>query len=372
MKIGIITFHASFNYGSMLQAYALQTFLERQGHKVEIINFRTRIQKDIYPWPLFRLSRHPHIKGSLRRILLEPSSVLPLCKKWLLFNKFFNSYLHITKEYSTVEELEQANFSYDLLITGSDQIWNTDPIDFSEAYFGNFVPTSMPKIAYAVSMGPHPETKDPAYYRTVVKNFKAVSAREYRTKDFLEKNHIINNVEVVLDPTMLLEKDDYSKLINGKPLINGDYLFYYTPSVPNYPLLDEAVKIATQKNLPIICDNSYWPRSLRNYPTVTPYPATGPIEFLNLIKNAKVVCGGSFHLMIFSIIFGKEFYSIGGDVDSRIQNLAKLAGVEDRIWSLTNKQQNWLHPFDGVISTSLYDMKINSVNFLSDNINKSK
>lgn len=363
MKIGIITFHASFNYGSMLQAYALQTFLERNGHEVEIINFRTDKQKSMYPKPL-RFNSRNRIKQSIKRILLEPSSIGPLYKKWHLFDQFLNSHLHITKEFSTEEELKHANLKYDLLITGSDQIWNTDCGDYSDAFFGNFVAPSTPKIAYAVSMGPHPETKNPNYYKKEVKNFKAISVREQRTKDFLEKNEIYKNVEVVVDPTMLLSKDNWDDLIGDKPLIDGDYLFYYTPFGPNYQFLDEAVKIAKQENLPIICDNSYWPRALRNYPTVRPYSAVGPIEFLNFIKNAKVVCGGSFHLMIFSIIFDKEFYSIGGDVDSRVQNLAKLAGTEDRIWSLTDPSRNSIHPYEGVTSNSLALTKEESKQFL--------
>lgn len=367
MKIGIITFHASFNYGSMLQAYALQTFLERMGNDVEIINFRSQRQKNMYPKPL-RFSSYQSFKQSVKRILLEPSSISHLYKKWHLFDEFFNTHLHITKEYNTEEELEKANLKYELLITGSDQIWNTDCGDYSDAYFGNFVDSTIPKIAYSVSMGPHPETKDPNYYKTVVKNFRAISAREKRTKDFLESNNIYKGVEVVVDPTMLLNKENWNKLIGDKPLIDDDYIFYYTPFGPNYQFLDEAVEIAKKKNLPIICDNSYWPRSLRHYPTVTPYSAVGPIEFLNLIKNAKVVCGGSFHLMIFSIIFGKEFYSIGGDVDSRVQNLARLAGVEDRIWSLTDKTRNKIHPFEGVTSELLSQTKEKSIEFLSKNI----
>lgn len=367
MKIGIITFHASFNYGSMLQAYALQTFLERNGHEVKIINFRTDKQKGMYPKPL-RFNSRNRIKQSIKRILLEPSSIGPLYKKWHLFDQFLNSHLHITKEFSTEEELKYANLKYDLLITGSDQIWNTDCGDYSDAYFGNFVDPLTTKIAYAVSMGPHPESKNPNYYKKVVKNFKAISVREERTKDFLEKNGIYNNVEVVVDPTMLLNKENWDKLIGDKPLIEEDYIFYYTPFGPNYQLLDEAVKIAHKLDLPIICDNSYGIRSLRDYPMVRPYSAVGPIEFLNLIKNAKVVCGGSFHLMIFSIIFGKEFYSIGGDVDSRVQNLARLAGVEDRIWSLTDKTRNKIHPFEGVTSELLSQTKEKSIEFLSKNI----
>lgn len=363
MKIGIITFHSSFNYGSMLQSYALQTFLERKGHNVEIINFRTKRQKDMYPKPLRFNSLHS-IKQSIKRILLEPSSIVPLYKKWYLFDKFLNSHLHITREFSTEEELKRANLKYDLLITGSDQIWNTECGDYSDAFFGNFVDPSTPKIAYAVSMGPHPENKDPNYFKTVVKNFRAISAREKRTKDFLEKNGIYDNVKVVVDPTMLLDQEDWNKLIGDKPLMNGDYIFYYTPFGPNNQLLDEAVKIAKAKDLTIICDNSYWPRALSHYPTVKAYSAVGPIEFLNLIKNAKVVCGGSFHLMIFSIIFGKEFYSIGGDIDSRVQNLANLAGVEDRIWSLTDPSKNKIHPYDGITSNSLELTKEESKNFL--------
>lgn len=363
MKIGIITFHASFNYGSMLQAYALQTFLERNGHEVKIINFRTDKQKGMYPKPL-RFNSRNRIKQSFKRILLEPSSIGPLYKKWHLFDQFLNSHLHLTKEFSTEEELNYANLKYDLLITGSDQIWNTDCGDYSDAYFGNFVDNSTPKIAYAVSMGPHPETKNPNYYKKIVKNFKAISVREERTKDFLEKNGIYNNVEVVVDPTMLLSKNNWDELIGDNPLIKGDYMFYYTPFGPNYKLLDEGVKIANELDLPIVCDNSYGIRSLKNYTMVRPYSAVGPIEFLNLIKNAKVVCGDSFHLMIFSIIFGKEFYSIGGDVDSRVQNLAKLAGVEDRIWSLTDPSRNKIHPYDGITSNSLALTKQKSKQFL--------
>lgn len=367
MKIGIITFHASFNYGSMLQAYALQTFLEREGHDVEIINFRTAKQKSMYPKPI-RFNNYGNVKQNIKRLLFEPNTILPLLKKWSLFDKFLHNRLKITKEYSTVEELIQANFKYDLLITGSDQIWNTDCGDFSEAYFGNFINSTIPKIAYAVSMGPHPETKDPEFYKSEVMNFKAISVREQRTKSFLENNGICDNAQVVLDPTMLLEKEDYLNIINPKPLINKDYVFYYTPFGPNHKVLKEAATIAKEKGLPIICDNSYYVNALKEYSNVIPYPAVGPEQFLNLIMNAKAVCGESFHLMIFSIIFGKEFYCINGDVDSRIQNLAKIAGFEDRMWSLRNKEKNYIHPYKKSLSNKLEVARTDSMRFLLNNI----
>ena len=122
MRIGTISFHASFNYGSMLQAWALQTYLEKEGHQVEIINYRSWYQKAHYAKP-FDVSSPFSMMASLKRLFLAPSSFPHLYSKWNLFNDFLNQHLHITKEYHTFHQLKKANFNYDLVITGSDQIW---------------------------------------------------------------------------------------------------------------------------------------------------------------------------------------------------------------------------------------------------------
>lgn len=342
MKIGIITFHAAFNYGSMLQAYALQTFLEKKGHQVEIINFRPERQKKGYPKPL-NFSSKLTTKQSVKRLLLAPSTILPLYKKWYLFDDFLHKHLNLTKEYSTLDELKAANFDYDVLITGSDQIWNTRAFDFSEAYFGKFVSEKTKKVAYAPSMGPEPESQDVSYLKKLLKGYSAVSVREERTKIFLVSNHIYDNVTVVLDPTMLLEGSDYDLLYGKKPLVNGDYIFYYTPGGVRHEFLSEASKIGKQLNLPVICDSCYSPGDLDRYDNVTPYIPVGPAEFLNLIKNAKFVCGASFHLMVFAILFQKNFCCMNGDVDSRMNNLMKECGCEDRIWKPNLSDINRYH-----------------------------
>ena len=344
MNIGIITFHAAHNYGSMLQAYAMQTFLERQGHHVEIVNFRPLSQKRGYPKAIDFTTKN-NVKKSIKRLVLSPKTIAPLNKKWHLFEEFLHRYLHLTKEYSTLDELKQANFDYDVLITGSDQIWNTKAFDFSEAYFGTFVSTKTKKVAYAPSMGPEPEKQDVDYLKHLLQGYSAVSVREERTKRFIVNNHIYDNVEVVLDPTMLLDGCDYDSLYDKKPIINGDYLFYYTPGGVRHEFLSEASKIGKKLNLPVVCESCYSPGDLDRYDNVTPYIPVGPSEFLNLVKNAKVVCGASFHLMVFSILFKKDFYCMNGDVDSRMNNLMKVYGCEDRIWSIT-------HPLDNSISAN--------------------
>lgn len=332
MKIGIITFHAAFNYGSMLQAYALQTFLEKHGHQVEIINYRPEVQKKTYSKPL-RWNGRGNVILSFKRILFTPIEVCKLYRKWSLFNSFLYKYLHLTKEYGSLAELEKQKFKIDLLITGSDQIWNTDAFDFSEAYFGSFLKGKIAKIAYAPSMGPTPETQNCDYLRKLLQGFTAVSVREERTQHFLLSNNIRNDVTVVLDPTMLLEEEDYRKLYGEKPLIQGDYIFYYTPGGARHEFLKIADNLGEEYNMPVIVENSYTPGDLNRYHHIKSYSAVGPSEFLNLVKNAKVVCGASFHLMVFAIIFKKNFYCINGDVDSRLNNLMKITGNQDKIIS---------------------------------------
>lgn len=342
MKIGIITFHASFNYGSMLQAWALQGFLAQQGHTVEIINFRTKNQKRIYSRPI-RFGNLDSTKRSIKRILMAPGTIVPLNRKFDLFDKFLHNNLQITKEFSSNEELSNYPFDYDYLITGSDQIWNTSASDFEEAYFGTFF--NGIKIAYAPSMGPTPEKLDKLYIKSLLKDYKAVSVREIRTKEFIERNNIFNPVALVCDPTMLIDPNSYDSICQGKPLVKGDYLFYYTPGGVRHEFLSVASEMGKRLGLPVVCESLYSPGDLKRYDNVTPYAEVGPSEFLNLVKNAKVVAGASFHLMVFSILFHKDFYCLNGDVDSRMNNLMRIAGTENRIWSiLSGKNNQWDSP----------------------------
>lgn len=371
MKVGIITFHASFNYGSMLQALALQTFLAKLGHDVEIINFRQKSQKLGYGKPL-SFSSLPNAKRSVKR-MLAPATIRPLYRKWHLFNDFMHKWLNLTNEYSTLDDLRQADLKLDALITGSDQIWNTTVFDFSEAYFGTFVDGNTAKIAYAPSMGPAPESQDVGYLKKLLNGYKAVSVREERTKRFLESNGICGNVSVVLDPTMLLDATDYEVLYGKKPLVDGQYIFYYTPGFgPRHEFLREAAYIGKRLNLPVVCDNCYTPGALRGYDNVRPHIATGPAEFLNLVKNATVVCGASFHLMVFSILFRKDFYCMNGDIDSRMNNLMRTLRMDDRIWSINDKTRNRIAPteYTAAFAEAYAMQKLKSKEFLIESLTK--
>ena len=329
--VGIITFHASHNYGSMLQAYALQHVILSLGFECEVINFRTLRQKTFYK-PIWERG---NILGKIKRSFLYAPFRHNLIKKYQLFEDFLQTKLCLSKdEYATLHELAQIKLKYDYYISGSDQIWNTNCFDFDWAYFLPFVENGK-RIAYAPSMGPNPHKSVSETQATTIKrllsNYKAISVREKETaervKDFTGKDY-----PVMLDPTLLLSSADWSEIINEQPIIEGKYIFLYTPWFDE-ATFKTAQSLSQQLKLPIVVSQLYdgWKN---NKWTISPefrlHLATGPKEFLNLCKYATCIIGASFHLVVFSILLQVPFYTINGMKDSRIANLLSLTGLDSR------------------------------------------
>ena len=150
-KVGIITFHASHNYGSMLQAYALQQVVLSLGHECEIINFRTKAQKKFY-LPFFL---HEGWAIKLKAIRYPRLAIDSIRKYWNFENFLKEKYTLSLRTYASSEELKEDVLDYDCYISGSDQIWNTSCCDFRTSYFLDFVIKGK-RIAYAPSMGHMP------------------------------------------------------------------------------------------------------------------------------------------------------------------------------------------------------------------------
>lgn len=320
MKIGILTFHASHNYGSMLQAYALQRFLKDHGHEPEFINFRSKVQKLMYAHP-FDFRYKYKIKETIYNALHTPQVLWPRYKRWVKHEKFLKQHLSLSQEYNTEEEIKQCADKYDLIIVGSDQIWNTNALDFSTAYFADFSNTK--KISYAASLGSSPERCDKILFKKYLPLFSSISVREERSKDFLSNECGIKNIDVVLDPVLLHDKSTYEIFIDKKPIVTGDYIFYYTPKGYGDNIRN-VCELGQKLGLKVITDK-YYPNA-ENVTLLT----LGPSEFLNVIRNATVVCGQSFHLAAFSILFHKNYYCTDVHHDSRIDNLLQKLRIENR------------------------------------------
>lgn len=344
-SVGIITFHASHNYGSMLQAYALQHVIKGLGYRCEIINFRTERQKELYK---SFLSQGNGIRKFLKRLIYFPYQS-EIDKKYTLFESFLTHYFTLSAvEYNSFEELKQASFVYDYYISGSDQIWNTRCYDFDWVYFLSFVRKGK-RIAYAPSMGPKPQIEVNDKFGDCIKNlllkYDAVSVREagtaVRIKDFTNQDYIIN-----LDPTLLLSMNEWDAIIDKNPLLNGPYIFLYTPFY-NDVTFERAKVLAKRLGLKIVVSQTYgmYDRKWMYDKSFHPYFASGPKEFLNLCKNATCIIGRSFHLAVFAILLKNTFYIIDGMKDSRIASLLKMTGLESQAIS---KDETFDDKFDEI------------------------
>ena len=370
MTIGILTYQFAINYGAQMQCYALYNILKDKGHEVVVINYTphkinnlrlndirqaARQLKESFDWEHLQTACHilTHSPGMRKS-----------------FHRFQNRYLQIGPYCSTPQEIVTKYPQLDAMIVGSDQVW-APAHHKTSVYFLNFNPPFEGlKIAYAPSMGPNPEELDKNYVKKLLTGYIAVSVRERRTKDFLERNGIYSNVSLVLDPTMLLDDRDYDSLIDKEPIIKGKYLFYYTPGGIRPEFLKEALYIGDKLGLPVVYDNFYHRKDIKDYCNIYAYPETGPSEFLNLVKNATAVCGASFHLMVFSILFQKNFYCMNGDIDSRMNNLMVSMGLEDRIWSIINKERNILDEtvYSDLFKDNIDKFRKQSTDFLNESL----
>ena len=330
MKIGILTFHASHNFGSMLQNYALQQFLIAEGHTVETINLRNEKQRYMYSHPLNRGKKTPSILSVLKQFI-DPIWLMTECKSWNLFEKFLKKNLYLTNEFKNWYEIKKTlpELKYDAIIVGGDQIWNTFCYDFDWSYF---LPTKIKpirKIAFSPSIGNEIQRtqKDPfrvAKIKEYLEDFDFLSIREKDGADYI-KGLTNRSIPVVADPTILADPSIYLDFIK-KPIIKEPYIYYYTPShIPDLEAEKISIELANKLNVKII---SSYPR-FRQKNRMKSIP-TGPEEFLNLVSNAQLVVGKSYHLIIFAILFHKKFITIKSNKDSRLSSLLYQLGIQNR------------------------------------------
>lgn len=343
MKTGIITFHAAINYGSVLQAFALQEYLTARGHDVSVIDFRSKAQRQLYPSAISFSSRY-NAKRTLSRIMRPFSGwkeIRMTATKHSAFSSFLERYLHQTPEkFFAEEDLRRYDWSsYGMLVSGSDQIWNLAAIDASPAYFLDFV-SGMKKIAYAPSAGPHPVSSGRAglglsQARKFISDYSAVSVREKATADF----YSLGDAPVLPDPTVLHEADFYRSAecpLSGISLPER-YVLYYAPgrrSKAAEMLADAAsagmlgkkaaAVLPQQARIPVL---SVGDGASCLYPEFSVPVPCGPDGFLYLVDKASCTVGTSYHLMVFSMLFGKDFWCPDAASDSRKVQLLSAAGL---------------------------------------------
>lgn len=328
-----ITFHAPINYGAALQALALQRAIQQELHFDNvIINYQSDVQKKEYS--IFK-------QIDSFRFFVRDALTLPyysqLKKKKQKFAHFIEDHLTTTRELTAIEEVLQVAKQYDVLICGSDQIWNTDLPDYSDAYY---FPGLLNKISYGPSLGKKISEKTIDKLKDYVNEFQYLSFREKAAAELINEKFNRDACQVA-DPVFLLTPDEWSKQID-KEAEKGNlkkqgksYIFLYSIFYSD-ALLEAVSSLSKELNLPVITafgSNSITKGIRAQQHNIKVDYCADPIQFLNYIKEARLVVSDSFHGTAFSILFHKDFLTFqtlrdGRPVrDERIANLLETVGI---------------------------------------------
>ncbi len=326
-NIATITFHAAHNYGSNLQAYALQEYVKKisgEEYNYEIINLRTDIQKEQYS-----LNKDNKITSKIVRKVLLKDYNKKAKEKFEKFEDFINNKLQITKEYKSLEELKQANLNYDYYISGSDQLWNLRANDFDWSNFLEFVNKGK-KISYAASFGPKKMVwteEEKNRVKNDLEKYECISVREEGSRNNVKELLNVEEVSMHMDPTILLTKEEWERILPIERIYKNKYILYYSLG-QNKEHIELVKKISKILKLPVVTTRYAGRREL--FSGFEQIYDVGPIEFLSLLKNAELVLSSSFHGTIFSSIFEVPFFAINGLQDYRISTLLKKLNLENR------------------------------------------
>lgn len=371
MRIGIITFYKVPNYGSMLQAFALKTFLEHRGHSVEFIDqpygrFQNSIKHN-FLWPF--LTIHPRgiparIEEQIRIHITDFSERLPQSKR-----------------FDSVGDLRNANLSYDAVIVGSDLVWRPDWCSprFTDIAFLDFLPPRCKRISYAASFCVHQWGDiDRGKVSSLLSKFDMIGVREDSGALIVQNLCKKDLAHVTLDPTLLINASDYCSLTY--PLENHveqPYVFQY--------LLEWSDGLAEQKCVESCCNaigvhliekDRVEPQGLLHgiARLLGISDKIGVPEWLSRIQNAALVVTNSFHGTVFSIILHRPFVTllIPGEMsglNERIFSLLKKLHLENRmiyandcnrLRAIVNSPIDWI-----AVDSYLSKERSNSVDFFS-------
>ena len=316
MKIGILTFQNTNNFGATLQVYALFSTIKKLGFEIEIINYYNEVIDSRESPAKFEAVFLKNPKRLLCHFLFEPI----LSKKHKKLRSFLRENCKISSTTFDCESKLTLPEYYDAVIIGSDQVWNLSLISNDMTYLGDFNNGQLKLFTYGVSSGKELNKKEIEIIAPYLEKFECYYVREEKLKEQIK--HLVNkDVKVVADPTALLAKDDWEKYIESHHGYSK-YVFVY---FYDKKLLSYAKAYAKKNNLKlIVVSYGCWQKG---YKTVRP---TSIGEFLSFIYHADTVFTGSYHGLLFSIYFHKDFYAYSLRNTDRMEYLLSKLDIANR------------------------------------------
>ena len=340
-KVGIITRHYRINYGSRLQAVALQRAIESMGFYCEIIDYR--YDGALTGWALFcsklgkRFYYITHIDIFCGKMIDKIATLVNrknIKRKTELYKRFFTKYMKVTsKVYMSDEEILADPPIFDIYIVGSDQTWNPFVCDNPDAFYLSFAPEGAKKASYAPSIAIDEfSPEQAARFLRLTRDIQYLSCREEEGSELIRR---ITGREVttVLDPTFLLSKEEWEKFSEEMPHPKRYILQYLLGEKKEHRKYVK--KLAEKFNLPVVSIPRI-PRDMIEGGVIRRWP--GPSGFLRLLMDAELVCTDSFHGTALSINFEVPVYTFlkmdandPANENSRIRSLYDRFGIKNRI-----------------------------------------
>ncbi len=324
MRIGLFSPHYAFNYGAVLQAFALKEYLRQQGFDAVIFNRRPEYQCAIPSW-----------QGRLARKVEELS-------KHGSFGVFEKEYLQPQTDLVVTQEdvlTKFKSFKLDAVIVGSDQVWRDNYVfnSFGFNLFLDFINDDTLRIAYAPSLGKESWNASPEIeekVKSLLKRFDAISVREESSIKILKEKFDVESI-LVVDPTLLLSADDYRSAFSIKSKSDNYIASYILDYDDNFKT--NLKSLSDKTGLPMRCIGVKSPKGKIEQLLYRFKPMTPVTQWVENIANSKYVVTNSFHGMVFSIIFRKRFIVVMNEERgaARFKSLLKMFGLEDRIISST-------------------------------------
>lgn len=360
MKIGIFTFHCAINYGAVLQSYCLQEYLKSLGHDVYILNYKPEYLTKPYRNFIHIAQQGETFKQKNKKLIREMLISVIRAKRKSKFHQFIKRRLRLAN-FQTAQTM-----NFDLLVFGSDQIWNPKITNgYDKVYFGELPECkSCRKVSYAASIGSVKNIEYPNVFHQLLTSFSRISVREESLKKYINDNFNLD-AQVTLDPVLLVDPIVLTNIADRRSIPETAYVLLFTlrndEQVKAY-----ALKTANAMQLPlvhIVSDaESLFDSSLRQ--------SLSPESLLGYIINASFVISSSFHGIAISIALQKQFYAIktSPNITERIQQLLLSLGLESRLKNIDECLSNDTINFT-TISKALINLRRESEQFIITSTN---
>lgn len=365
LKIGIITFHKALSYGAGFQAYALQEYLIQKGHEVEIIDYVPK--RFTFGGLVLKQPKNKSLKSKVIKFI--PYTVCK-CTQFLLMKRFVQKYIKLSfLKYKSSKDFIDADYNYDDVVTGSDQVWNLnfDSFDAIKPYLLDVKDEHIKRISYASSIGMDSfdeiDNATKKEFSKLLLKYSKISVRENSAVELLASIGVES--QLVLDPTFLLKKEEWLRLL-APPKIKQKYVFIYG-LYRNKGLYKFANELAQKNGLAIVnmADSYDFNFKAKNKIVVTHE------KLLGYIANAECVITDSFHGTALSVNMEKPIFVFPAPrYNTRLESLIGLLGLQDRYVANTDFVVDGIDMDYAKISKKLEMERNKSFEFLNEALNE--